>query len=276
MHGWGREADPLSPRKDAALRVLQWELGGHGNEVLEAMLSHPNMNLADAVDMIEKENPAWTESPKEERRSRGLEPEDPPEPVRRRGRAGPELASLHQEFTTFRHLLPPREAKAVEDAFKELDSRPDPDGIAALRQRIRTLALQAAFWRELAGPSKTSNALGVVLLRPDGASIAHGGATEALMDVRVASGLAAEVERRGAGVYVMQLPVGRLVIARGKTIALATLFRRAPGKEVVDVLERTVAAIDENGKAAERTFSNPVLAARYADAFLKLVQRISG
>ncbi len=267
---------PLSPRKDAALRVLQWELSGHGNEVLEAMLEHPSMNLSDAVDMIERENPGWTEPPAEAPRRRGAEAEDPPEPVRRRGRAGPELASLHQEFTTFRHLLSPREAKAVEEAFKELDARPDPAGIAVLRQRIRTLALQAAFWRELAGPAKTSNALGVALLSPSGLSIAQGGATEALRDPAVAQGLAREVERRGAGVYVMQLAVGRLVIARGKTIAIATLFRRPPGKEVVDVLERTVAAIDENVKAAQKTFSDPLLAARYADAFLKLVQRISG
>ena len=35
-----------SKRTDAALRVLQWELDGHGNEVLEAMLAHPDMNLA--------------------------------------------------------------------------------------------------------------------------------------------------------------------------------------------------------------------------------------
>lgn len=266
----------MSPRKDAALRVLQWELGGHGNEVLEAMLEHPNMNLSDAVNMIERENPTWTDPPAEAPRKPGPEADDPPEPVRRRARAGPELASLHQEFMTFRHLLTPREAKAVEEAFKELDARPDPSGIAFLRQRIRTLALQAAFWRELAGPAKTSNALGVVLLQPNGASIAHGGAAEALMDITVARGLAREVERRGAGVYVMHLPVGRVVITRGKTIALATLFRRPPGKEVVDVLLRTVAAIDENVKAAEKTFSDPVLAARYADAFLKLVQRIAG
>lgn len=274
--GWRAGASDVSPRKDAALRVLEWELKGHGGEVLQAMLEHPGMSLSDAVDLIERENPAWSETPPEAPVRRGLEVDDPPEPSRRRGRAGPELASLHQEFMTFRHLLKPHEAKAVEEAFRELDARPDSGGIAALRQRVRTLALQAAFWRELAGPAKTSNALGVVLLRPDGRLIAHGGATEALQDATVSHAMAGEVERRGAGVYVMQLPVGRLVIARGKTVALATLFRHAPGKEVVDVLERTVAAIDENGKAAEKTFSDSVLAARYADAFLKLVQRIAG
>ena len=42
----------MAPKKDAALRVLQWELGGHGGDVLRAMLAHPDLNLADAVDMI--------------------------------------------------------------------------------------------------------------------------------------------------------------------------------------------------------------------------------
>jgi len=271
----GPEAHDVAPKKDAALRVLEWDLSGHGTEVLRAMLAHPDMSLGDAVEMIERENPAWKETP-DAPREKGLELDDPPEPARRRGRAGPELAALHQEFMTFRHLLKPSEAKAVESAFKELDARPDSGEIASLRQRIRALALQAAFWRELAGPAKASNALGVVILRPDGRAVAHVGATEALRDAAVSRALSTEVERRGGGVYVMQLPVGRLVIARGKTVALATLFRHPPGKEVVSVLERTVAAIDENVKAAERTFADPVLADRYADAFLKLVQRISG
>ncbi|HTD80509.1 MAG TPA: hypothetical protein VK723_00020, partial [Thermoplasmata archaeon] len=80
----------------------------------------------------------------------------------------------------------------------------------------------------------------------------------------------------GSGVYVMHLSVGRLVITRGKSVALATLFRHAPGKEVVAVMEKTVVAIEENMKAADRTFANTALAGRYADALLKLLQKISG
>ena len=262
-------------KTDAALRVLQWELGGHGNEVLEAMLEHPGMSLSDAVDMIEKENPGWTGS-NPPKKGEPEEAPEPPEAAPRRGRAGPELVALQQEFATFRHLLKPGEAKEVEAALKELSAHPDADALAALRRRLRTLALQAAFWRELAGPAKTSNALGVVLLGGDGSVIAHGGASEPLLEDRVARAVRAEVEQRGSGVYVMHLSVGRLVIARGKTVALATLFRHAPGKEVISVLERTVTAIEENMKTADRTFSNPALASRYADALLKLVQRISG
>jgi hypothetical protein len=264
----------VSEKKDAALRVLEWELTGHGNDVLHAMLAHPDMNLSEAVDMIEKENPAWSDGPGDKKREADEGPE-PPAPSRK-GRSGPELTALQQEFATFRHLLKPAEAKELEAAFKELATHPDLDGIAALRRRLRTLALQAAFWRDLAGPGKTANALGVVLLRPDGSVLAQGGATESLLEEKVARAMRGEIERRGTGVYVMHLPVGRVVIARGKTIALATLFRHAPGKEVVSVLEKTVSAIEENMKAADKTFANTALAGRYADALLKLVQRISG
>ena len=265
----------MSSKKDAALRVLQWELGGHGGDVLRAMLAHPDMNLADAVDMIDRENPGWsgTEGPGDKHREAEEAPEAPPP---RRGRAGPEILALQQEFATFRHLLRPAEAKELETAFKELSVHPDPDALGDLRRRLRSLALQAAFWRDLAGPAKTANALGVVLLRLDGGVIAQGGASEPLMEERLSRALRGELEKRGVGVYVMHLSVGRLVTARGKKVALATLFRHAPGKEVVKVLERTVAAIEENMKAADRTFSNPALASRYADALLKLVQRISG
>jgi len=262
-------------KEEAALRVLRWELGGHGNAVLEAMLEHPDMSLSDAVDMIEKDNPGWT-GPDAEKKREPEEAPEPPEVAPRRGRAGPELVALQQEFATFRHLLKPIEAKEFEAALKEIAVHPDPEAFASLRRRLRPLALQAAFWRELAGPAKTSNALGVVLLRPDGGVIAQGGASGALTEDRVALAIRREMEARGSGVWVMHLPVGRLVIARGKTVALATLFRHAPGKEVVSVLERTVTAIEENMKAADRTFSNPALASRYADALLKLVQRISG
>ncbi len=265
----------MPEKKDAALRVLQWELGGHGSDVLSAMLAHPDMNLSEAVDMIEKDNPAWTDGAGNKKREADEGPE-PPEPATRRGRAGPELTALQQEFATFRHLLKPGEAKEVEATFKELAAHPSLEGIAALRRRLRTLQLQAAFWRDLAGPGKTANALGVVLLRADGSIVAQGGAAETLLEEKVARAMKGEIERRGVGVYVMHLPVGRLVIARGKSVALATLFRHAPGKEVVSVLEKTVSAIEENMKAADRTFGNPALAARYADALLKLVQRISG
>lgn len=273
-NGGPRDCVP-EKKEDAALRVLQWELGGHGSDVLHAMLAHPDMNLSEAVDMIDKENPAWSDPAGDKKREPDEGPE-PPAPAARKGRAGPELTALQQEFATFRHLLKPAEAKDVEATFKELIVHPDLEGIAALRRRLRTLALQAAFWRDLAGPGKTANALGVVLLREDGSLVAQGGSAEPLLEESVARAMKGEIERRGPGVYVMHLSTGRLVITRGKTVALATLFRHAPGKEVVSVLEKTVAAIEENMKAADRTFKNPALAGRYADALLKLLQKISG
>ncbi len=267
----------MNPRKDAALRILEWELEGHGNEVLQAMLSHPDMSLSDAVDMIEKENPAWTDGERAGSPERKGEPEEHPEPEARRGRSTPEVLALQQEFATFRHLLRPAEAREVEAALRAIEARPSPDDLAAIRRRLRTLALQAAFWRELAIPTKLPNALGVMLLRVEGGGlVAQGGSTDYFGDERIAQAVRGEVGRQGKGVYVMHLPVGRLVIARGRTIALATLFRHAPGKEVVSVLERTVGAVEENPKAAERTFGNPGLAARYAEALLKLVQRVAG
>jgi len=267
----------VSQKKDAALRVLQWELGGHGSDVLRAMVEHPDMNLSEAVDMIEKDNPTWSGAGPPPSAEQKREAEEAPEaPAPRRGRAGPELAALQQEFATFRHLLKPLEAKEVEAAFKELAAHPDTEAIGSLRRRLRTLALQAAFWRELAGPSKTANALGVVLIETNGALLAQGGSAAPLREEKVIRAMQGEMDRRGVGVYVMHLPVGRVVVARGKTVALATLFRHAPGKEVVTVLEKTVTAIEENMKAADRTFKNPALAGRYADALLKLVQRISG
>src|SRR5438093_520416 len=136
-------------------------------------------------------------------------------------------------------------------------------------------ALRVLRW-ELGGPAKTANALGVVLLRPDGGVLAQGGASAPLMEETVAAAMRGEMERRGTGVYVMHLSVGRLVIARGKSVAVATLFRHAPGKEVVSVLERTVTAIEGDLKAADKTFGNPAPAARYADAPLKPVPGIAG
>lgn len=73
----------------------------------------------------------------------------------------------------------------------------------------------------------------------------------------------------------MHLPVGRLVVLNGETTAIVALFRRAPGKDVVTVLTKTVEAIEENKAAATRTFGNEALAARYADALLKLLTKAS-
>src|SRR2546426_6261491 len=210
----------VSEKKDAALRVLEWELTGHGNDVLHAMIAHPDMNLSEAVDMIEKENPAWSDGAADKRREPDEGP-DPPAPPRK-GRAGPELTALQQEFATFRHLLKPVEAKELEASFKELATHPDLEGIAALRRRLRTLALQAAFWRDLAGPGKTANALGIVLLRPDGSVLAQGGAAESLLEEKVARAMRGEIERRGSGVCVMPPPRGRRGVARGESAAPAS------------------------------------------------------
>src|SRR2546426_6937764 len=224
-NGGARDCVP-EKKEDAALRVLQWELGGHGSDVLRAMVEHPDMNLSEAVDMIEKDNPTWSGAGPPPSAEQKREAEEAPEaPAPRRGRAGPELAALQQEFATFRHLLKPLEAKEVEAAFKELAAHPDTEAIGSLRRRLRTLALQAAFWRELAGPAKTSNALGVVVLRADGALLAQGGAAESLLEEKVTRAMRGDAGPRGTGVYVMHLPVGRVVIARGKGVALATLFR---------------------------------------------------
>lgn len=259
-----------SKRVDAALRVLEWELDGHGNDVLQAMLAHPDLNLAEAVELIERENPDWASE------ARGQAEEAPDVNPVRRGRPSPELAALLQEFATFRHLLKPAEAKEVEAAFREVEAHPDPDALAALRRRVRILALQAAFWRELAGPPKAMNALGLMVIMTDGSILAQSGSTGYLEEENVFRSVRGHLGPTARGVYVVHLPVGRLVIARGEAVAIATLFRHAPGKEIVSVLERTVAAIEENPAAAARTFGNIALAGRYAEALLKLVQRVAG
>ena len=259
-----------SKREDAALRVLEWELDGHGNDVLQAMLAHPDLNLAEAVELIERENPEWGAE------GRGQAEEAPEANPGRRGRPSPELAALLQEFMTFRHILKPAEAKDVEAAFREVEAHPDPDALAALRRRIRVLALQAAFWRELTGPPKAMNALGLMVIMTDGSIVAQSGSTGYLEDDSVFRSVRSHLGPAARGVYVVHLPVGRLVIARGEALAIATLFRHAPGKEVVSVLERTVRAIEENPAAAARTFGNVALASRYGEALLKLVQRVAG
>ena len=100
----------MAKRDEAALKLLRWELEGHGSVVLEAMLRHPDKSLADAVDLIEKEIPAL--SPREPQRD---PPTELPMPSAPRGRSSSELDALGQEFQTFRHLLRPREAKEFEE-----------------------------------------------------------------------------------------------------------------------------------------------------------------
>src|SRR2546429_3311522 len=72
----------MAKRDEAALKLLRWELQGYGKIVMEAMVSHPDKNLAEAVDLIEQEVP-------------DLSPSDPhsemPAPVAARPRASSEL-----------------------------------------------------------------------------------------------------------------------------------------------------------------------------------------
>lgn len=131
----------MARRDDAALKLLRWELEGRGDQVMEAMLRHPDKNLADAVAMIEQEVPGL--SPR-------VDAPHPPSGEPPRPRPTTELDALDQEFQTFRHLLQPREAKEVEQQLRELAKSRDREAIAALRRRLRSLSLQAAFWSELA------------------------------------------------------------------------------------------------------------------------------
>src|SRR5437879_13704608 len=75
----------MAKRDEAALKLLRWELQGYGKIVMEAMLRHPDKNLAEAVDLIEQEVP-------------DLSPSDPhsemPAPVAARPRASSELDAL--------------------------------------------------------------------------------------------------------------------------------------------------------------------------------------
>jgi len=122
----------MAKRDEAALKLLRWELEGHGSVVLEAMLRHPDKSLADAVDLIEKEIPAL--SPREPQRDL---PTELPMPAAPRGRSSSELDALGQEFQTFRHLLRPKEAKEVEATLKELARTRDREAMATLRRRLR-------------------------------------------------------------------------------------------------------------------------------------------
>lgn len=259
----------MAKRDEAALKLLRWELEGHGNVVMEAMLRHPDKSLADAVELIEQEIPAL--SPRD--------PRDPPlelpMPAAPRGRSSTELDALGQEFQTFRHLLAPREAKEVETTLKELARTRDREGMTALRRRLRALSLQAAFWSELAAGSKESNAIALVILRKGKEVLAKAGETAYLDEPDVGEMVRRESGKRAKGTFVMHLPVGRLVVMTGEDASIAALFRRAPGKDVVSVLTKTVEAIEENKAAATKTFANEALAGKYAEALLKLLQKTS-
>lgn len=256
----------MAKRDDAALKLLRWELEGHGGVVMEAMLRHPSMNLADAVELIEQENP--TLSPRQE-------PPESPTSEPPRSRATTELDALGQEFQTFRHLLQPSEAKEMELQLRELARSQDREAMAALRRRLRSLSLQAAFWSELAATGKESNALALVILKRGGDLLARTGETAYLDQPEVAASIRREATRRGKGTYVIHLPVGRLVLMNGEGTSIAALFRHAPGKDVVSVLTKTVEAIEENKAAAAKTFGDDKLASRYAEALLKLLQKTS-
>jgi hypothetical protein len=257
----------MAKRDEAALKLLRWQLEGHGNVVMAAMLRHPEMTLADAVARIEQEIPAL--SPPKEPEELPL-PAPPP-----RSRPSTELDSLAQEFQTFRHLLRPREAKEFEASLKELARTRDREGMAAMRRRLRALSLQAAFWSELAAGTKESNALALVIQRKGKEVLAKAGQTAYLDEPEVADMIRRESGKRGKGTFTLHLPVGRLVIMTGEDASIAALFRRAPGKDVISVLTKTVEAIEENRAAAARTFGNEALAGKYAEALLKLLQKTS-
>ena len=260
----------MAKRDEAALKLLRWELAGHGGLVLEAMLRHPDKNLADAVELIERENPSL--SPREPQKD---PPPELPMPAAPRGRSSSELDALGQEFQTFRHLLRPREAKEVEGELKELARTRDREAMAALRRRLRALSLEAAFWSELASRDKESNAIALVILRKGKEVLAKAGETAYVDDPAVSEMIQRESERRSKATFVMHLPVGRLVVMTGEDASIAALFRRAPGKDVVSVLTKTVEAIEENQAAATKTFGNEKLAGKYAEALLKLLQKTS-
>jgi len=256
----------MAKRDEAALKLLRWELEGHGKVVMEAMLRHPDKSLADAVELIEQEVPTLS--------ARDAHPEIPmPEPPRTR--PSTELDALSQEFQTFRHLLHPSEAKAVEAGLKELARTHDRDAMAALRRRLRALSLQAAFWSDLAARDRESNALALVILRKGREVLAKAGQTAYLDQPEVSEMVRRESGRRTKGTYVLHLPVGRLVVMTGEDTSIVALFRRAPGKDVVSVLVKTVEAIEENRAAATKTFGNETLAGKYAEALLKLLQKTS-
>lgn len=256
----------MAKRDDAALKLLRWELAGHGKAVMEALLRHPDKSLADAVDLIEQEMPILAPNLPS--------PESSPSEASR-PRATTELDALAQEFQTFRHLLQPREAREVESTLRELSRSRDREAMAALRRRLRSLSLQAAFWSELASRDRESNAIALVIGRKGRDVLAKAGETAYLEQPEIAEMIRRESGPRERGTFVMHLPVGRLVVMTGQDTSIAALFRRAPGKDVVSVLTKTVEAIEENRAAATKTFGNPTLAGKYAEALLKLLRKTS-
>src|SRR3989441_3035760 len=246
----GARGEGMAKREDAALKLLRGELEGHGKVVMEAMLRHPDKSWAEAVDLIEQEVPALSASD----RSTNDSPGEMPAPVApSRPRSPPELDALSQEFQTFRHLLHPREAKEVEATLKELVRSQDRVAMSALRRRLRALSLQAAFWSELAAGHKESNAIALVILRKGREVLAKAGETAYLDQPEVAEMIRRESERRAKGTDGAHLPGGRLGVVTGGGARVAALFRRAPGKDVVQVLVKTVEAIEENKAAATKT-----------------------
>ena len=256
----------MAKRDEAALKLLRWELEGRGGVVMEAMLRHPNVPLADAVDLIEQENPDL---------AAGRDSPEAPMPESPRTHSASELDALGQEFQTFRHLLHPSEAKQMEAELKELSRTQDREAMTALRRRLRSLSLQAAFWSELAATGRESNAMALMIVRKAGKVLAKSGETAYLDQPEVSALIQREASRRGKGTYVLHLPVGRLVLMNGEGTSIAALFRRAPGKDVVSVLTKTVEAIEDNKAAATKTFGDEKLGARYAEALLKLLQKTS-
>src|SRR5439155_733493 len=168
-------------------------------------------------------------------------------------RASSELDALGQEFQTFRHLLRPREAKEIEATLKDLARTRDREAMVALRRRLRALSLEAAFWSELASGHKESNAIALVISRKGKEVLAKAGETAYLDDPSVTALIQKESERKAKSTFVMHLPVGRLVVMTGADASIAALFRRAPGKDVVSVLTKTVEAIEEYPAAATKT-----------------------
>src|SRR5213592_5228397 len=211
----------MAKRDDAALKLLRWELEGHGKVVMEAMLRHPDKSLAEAVDLIEQEVPALSASD----RSTNDSPGEMPAPVApSRPRSPPELDALGQEFQTFRHLLHPREAKEIEATLKDLARTRDREAMAALRRRLRALSLEAAFWSELASGHKESNAIALVISRKGKDVLAKAGETAYLDDPSVTAMIQKESERKAKSTFVMHLPVGRLVVMTGADASIAALF----------------------------------------------------
>lgn len=255
-------------KKDEALaKLLVWQLQGLDDRVAEAMREHPDMDVKEAVETVEREHPdlaRWAS-----------EPDDPDGPPERPRPKGPELAALHQEFALFRHLLTPAEAARIEVKLKALSAHPDPEGIAELRRSVRTLGLEASFWREIAGPTKPSNALGIQILDADGGVIARSGETAYVEREDVAAAVRTRLARPRSGIAPMHLPVGRLLVVHGGAVNFCLLFRQVPSKEVVDVLQKTLRAIRENPEAAARTLGDRSRSVYYADALLRLVQRMT-